>query len=184
MKHSSGQFLFVSLVLSCSLTLQFRCLLFFCGPHPLSTPTSYQVTLFIQSYLSSFCAYNSPGNYNYSPGCSSVKIPSWAVLTLFRDWGRERKLSSDGVAVNSVMLILILSHLIMQVPVFWPTLFFYLRSNRILWSIYGQSKMPFHRSRERTITFWDFKLVNEVFMIKAGAGKIKGTTGKELGEVK
>lgn len=124
MKHSSGQFLLVSLVLSCSLTLQFRCLLFFCGPHPLSTPTSYQVTLFIQSCLSSFCAYNSPGNYNYSPGCSSVKIPFWAVLTLFRDWGRERKLSSHGVAVSSVMLILILSHLTMQVPVFWPTLFF------------------------------------------------------------
>lgn len=125
MKHSSGQFLLVSLVLSCSPTLQFRRLLCFCGPHPLSTPTSYQVTLFIQSCLSSFCAYNSPGNYNYSPGCSSVKIQSWAVLTLFRDWGWERKLSSKGVAVNSVMLILILSHLIMQVPVFWPTLFFF-----------------------------------------------------------
>lgn len=125
MKHSSGQFPLVSLVLSCSPTLQFRRLLCFCSPHPLSTPTSYQITLFIQSCLSSFCAYNSPGNYNYSPGCSSVKIRSWAVLTLFRNWGWERKLSSKKVAVNSVMLILILSHLIMQVPVFWPTLFFF-----------------------------------------------------------
>lgn len=27
-------------------------------------------------------------------------------------------------------------------------------------------------------------MVNEVFMMKAGVGKIKGTTGKELGEEK